>query len=251
MKTAAVVLALVILAFAAPASATRGRAAGTLQLPDTFLKGSYDGSDCPQGTPDGDLCWTINTKGLVRGLGVVTAGGVLVVSGPHTDCEVWTSMPTLTVAGKGTIALSVKTPSGTCFNGAGGPVNAGLLFTVTGGTGAYAGASGSGAEDTTGVGLLQASDTLSGTIVAPATTFDLTPPVISGVSKIVRAPKGKKSVRVRYAVSANDAVDGPVSATCAPASGSSFRVGHTRVRCTATDSSANTATVGFTITVKR
>jgi hypothetical protein len=251
VKTVVVVLALGILASAVPASATRGRAAGTLQLPDTFLKGSYDGTDCPQGTPDGDLCWTINTKGVVRGLGAVTASGVLVVSGPHTDCEVWQSMPTLAVAGKGAIALSVTTPSGTCFNGAGGPVNAGLVFTVTGGTGAFAGASGSGTEDTTGVGLLQASDTLSGTIVAPATTFDLTPPVITGVSKVARAPKGKKSVHVRYAVRANDAVDGTVPVTCAPASGSSFRVGRTRVTCTATDSSANTATVRFTITVER
>jgi hypothetical protein len=251
VKTAVVVLALGILASALPASATRGRSAGTLQLPDTFLKGSYGGTDCPQGTPDGDLCWTINTKGIVRGLGAVAAGGVLVVSGPHTDCEVWQSTPTLTIAGKGTIALSVTTPSGTCFNGAGGPVNAGLLFTVTGGTGAFAGASGSGTEDTSGVGLLQATDTLSGTIVAPATTFDLTAPVIRGVPKVVRVPKGKKSVRVKYAVSANDAVDGPVSHTCAPASGSSFKIGRTRVTCTATDSSANTATAGFTITVKR
>jgi hypothetical protein len=251
VKTAVVVLALGILVAAVPASASRGRAAGTLQLPDTFLKGSYDGSDCPQGTPDGDLCWTINTKGVVRGLGAVTASGVLVVSGPHTDCEVWQSTPTLTVAGKGTITLSVKTPPGTCFNGAGGPVNAGLDFTVTGGTGAFAGASGTGTEDTAGVGLLQASDSLSGTIDAPATSFDLTPPVISGVSKIVRVSKGKKSVRVRYAVSANDAVDGSLPATCTPKSGSIFKIGRTRVTCTATDSSANTAAAGFTITVKR
>lgn len=251
MKTAVAVLALGILVCAVPASASRGRAAGTLQLPDTFLKGSYDGTDCPQGTPAGDLCWTINTKGVVRGLGSVTASGILVVAGPHTDCEVWQSAPTLTVAGKGTIALSVTTPSGTCFNGAGGPVNAGLVFTVTGGTGAFAGASGTGTEDTTGVGQLQASDSLSGTIDAPATTFDLTPPVITGASKVVHVSKGKKSIRVRYAVSAKDAVDGSVPATCRPASGSAFAIGRTRVTCTATDSSANTATAGFTITVER
>lgn len=250
MKTAAVVLALGILVSAVPASASRGRAAGTLQLPDTFLKGSYDGTDCPQGTPSGDLCWTIDTKGVVRGLGAVTASGILVVSGPHTDCEVWESAPTLTVAGKGTIALSVKTPSGTCFNGAGGPVNAGLDFTVTGGTGAFAGATGAGTEDTSGVGLLQASDSFSGTIDAPGTTFDLTPPVISAASKVVHVPKGKKGVRVRYAVSAKDAVDGSVRATCTPTSGSMFTIGRTRVTCTATDSSANTATAGFTIAVK-
>jgi hypothetical protein len=251
VKATVVILALGILVCAVPASASRGRAAGTLQLPDTFLKGSYDGTDCPQGTPDGDLCWAINTKGVVRGLGAVTASGVLVVSGPHTDCEVWQSTPTLTVAGKGTIVLSVKTPSGTCFNGAGGPVNAGLVFTVTGGTGAFAGASGSGTEDTSGVGQLQASDSLSGTIDAPATTFDLTPPVITGVSRVVHVAKGKKSIRVRYAVSAKDAVDGSMPATCTPASGTTFKIGRTRVTCTATDSSANTATAGFTITVER
>lgn len=251
MKTAVVVLALGMLGSAAPAFASHGRAADTLQLPDTFLKGSYDGTACPQGTPDGDLCWTIDTKGVVRGLGAVTASGVLVVSGPHTDCEVWQSTPTLTVAGKGMISLSVTTPAGTCFNGAGGPVNAGLDFTVTGGTGAFAGASGAGTEDTTGVGQQQAEDSLSGTIDAPATTFDLTPPVISSASKTVRIAKGKKSVRVRYVVGAKDAVDGSVRAVCTPASGSLFKIGRTRVTCTATDSSANTATIGFAITVKR
>lgn len=253
VKTVVIALALGILATAAPAAASRGRAAGTLQLADVNLKGAYVGADCPQGTPDGDLCWTISTKGVVRGLGTVSESGVLAVSGSHTECEVWQSTPVLTVAGKGTIELSVKNPPGVCFNGAtGAPVNPALVFTVTGGTGAYAGASGNGTLDTVGVAYLQASDMLDGTIVAPATTFDLTPPAFTGASaKIVRVPKGKRSVHVRYAVSANDSVDGAVPATCTPASGTSFRIGHTRVTCTASDSSDNTATKSFTIIVKR
>jgi hypothetical protein len=76
--------------------------------------------------------------------------------------------------------------------------------------------------------------------------------VFSGASaKIVRAPKGKTRVRIHYAVSATDAVDGPVTATCKPASGSNFRIGHTLVTCSATDSSGNTGTARFTVTVRR
>jgi len=52
-------------------------------------------------------------------------------------------------------------------------------------------------------------------------------------------------------VAAHDDVDGTVPVTCAPRSGSFFPVGRTRVRCAATDKSANTATASFTVTVRR
>jgi hypothetical protein len=65
------------------------------------------------------------------------------------------------------------------------------------------------------------------------------------------APEGVRSVRVAYTVAARDAVDGPRPATCTPRSGSLFKVGQTKVTCTATDRSGNTAKKTFTITVKR
>lgn len=47
------------------------------------------------------------------------------------------------------------------------------------------------------------------------------------------------------------AVAASVAARCTPRSGAAFRVGRTRVTCTATDSSANTATAAFTVVVRK
>jgi len=169
----------------------------------------------------------------------------------------------MTVAGKGTIDASIAVAPG--CNGI--PTG----FTITGGTGDFAGVSGSG---TFTPAIVQAghwvdiggddanpdaddiqgdwkTDTWTGSLSAPGYTFDLTPPVISGAaSKRVVVPRGVKHVRVRFTVKAKDAVDGPVRVTCKPRSGSRFRVGRTHVKCFATDSSANTATARFTITVR-
>jgi HYR domain len=57
-------------------------------------------------------------------------------------------------------------------------------------------------------------------------------------------------MRVRFAVTARDAVDGSVAVTCKPRSGTFFKRGRTTVRCSATDSSANTSGAKFTVTVK-
>jgi hypothetical protein len=252
-----VILVLAILATAVPAAASSGSAAETLQLADAFLKGPYVGVDCPAGTPavaDEEVaCWTIKNAGAIRGLGSVSESGVLVIDGPHSTCEAWHSTSVLTVAAKGAIDLSASTPSGTCIDGTTTiNLNATEAFTVTGGTGVYSGASGNGTVATAGVAQGNGGDAFTGTLVAPGTTFDLTPPVISGASaKTIRLQKGKRTVRLRYAVKAQDAVDGPLLASCSPVSGSSFRIGHTRVTCTATDSSGNTATATFTITIKR
>jgi len=251
MKTVVMLMLGAVLATALPAAARRTRAADTLQIPDAILKGAFGGIDCPQGSPSDALCWTINNKGSVRGLGMVSESGVLVVRGPHTSCEQWQSAPTLTVAGKGTITLSVQTP-GCLSDVSGAALQAEQQFTVTGGTGSYAGASGSGTLLSVGVPYTHGSDMITGTLDAPATTFDLSPPTFAGASaKTLRMPKGKRSARVKYVVRASDAVDGPVPAACEPASGSAFEIGRTEVTCTATDSSGNTATARFTITVRR
>jgi hypothetical protein len=124
-------------------------------------------------------------------------------------------------------------------------------FTITGGTGSYVGASGSGTvERSLGGGV--GAETWSATLEVAGLEFDVTPPTLSGAtSKTVRAPKGAKRVRVTYAVSAHDDVDGAVPVSCFPRSGSRFPSGRTDVVCSATDASANTQTARFTITVKR
>ena len=123
-------------------------------------------------------------------------------------------------------------------------------YTITGGTGTYDGASGSGTvERAVSAGL--GRERWIGTLAVPGLEFDVMPPTLSGTkSKTVRAPKGAKRVRVTYTVTASDAVDGQVPVTCLPRSGSRFPIGRTVVSCSATDSSANTATAKVIVNVK-
>ena len=88
----------------------------------------------------------------------------------------------------------------------------------------------------------------------------LTAPKLSGaVAKTLRAAKGARSARVTFEVTATDDEGGDVPVSCWPRSGSRFPLGKTMVLCAATDSSGNwvtdftgnTATAGFTVTVKR
>jgi hypothetical protein len=54
---------------------------------------------------------------------------------------------------------------------------------------------------------------------------------------------------VTFEVSALDAVDGALEVHCSPGSGTTFKVGRTRVRCSATDAHANTAEGSFNVNV--
>src|SRR5439155_1665387 len=68
------------------------------------------------------------------------------------------------------------------------------------------------------------------------TVADTTAPVISGVpTAVVRNVNGVRDAVVAYAPRARDAVDGIVSVSCTPASGSSFPLGATQVTCAAVD----------------
>ena len=79
----------------------------------------------------------------------------------------------------------------------------------------------------------------------------MTPPTLSGaVNKTVRARRESKRVRVTYRVTASDAVDGSVPASCLPRSGSRFKIGRTFVKCSATDTSANAKAGSFRVIVK-
>jgi hypothetical protein len=128
-------------------------------------------------------------------------------------------------------------------------------FTVTGGTGMYAGASGSGTLERILGGDTDSGrhgfETWTGTLNVPGLDFDVVAPVFVGaVKKAVKAKRGAKSVRVSYQVTATDAREGPVPARCKPASGSRFPLGRTRVTCETSDSSANAATASFSVLVK-
>ncbi|MGZ4441215.1 MAG: HYR domain-containing protein [Gaiellaceae bacterium] len=176
----------------------------------------------------------------VRGLGGVefTAHGVVLdPAGPCPGAKLTASFSTE----RGTIAFAGNAKG--CVKA----VGHGDYDATISGTGAFAGASGSATV------VHQANDNwvVTGTVNAPAVTFDLTPPKLAGlVNQTVKAKEGKRPTKVRFAVTANDSVDGKLRAACTPASGTAFRVGRTRVTCTATDRSGNTATGSFTVTVR-
>lgn len=161
----------------------------------------------------------------------------------------------LEVTGKGTIDLAVS--EGTTCVALESVRTQKQAFTVTGGTGIYAGASGSGTlEPALGQprddGSRHGLETVQGTLSVPGLEFDqLAPTFVGAKSRTVVAPRRAKRVRVKYVVSATDAVDGPVPATCRPRPGTRFRIGRTKVSCSATDTSANAATASFRITVRR
>ena len=67
-------------------------------------------------------------------------------------------------------------------------------------------------------------------------------------SKSVEAT-GSTGAVVTYAATATDIVDGSVTPSCSPASGSTFALGSTSVTCSATDKAGNTASDSFTVTV--
>src|SRR5262249_49634674 len=95
-------------------------------------------------------------------------------------------------------------------------------------------------------------DTWIGTLVVPGLEFDVTPPTLRGAtSKTVRAPRGAKSVRVTYKVTASDNARSQVPVVCTPRSGSRFPIGRTTVECSASDSSGNPANAAFRVVVSR
>ena len=247
-------LALAALATALAAAATvqvasgvakTGAAMGSLTFEAALAMRSTPGP-CPPGSPpDADLCAARTGGGAVRGLGEVSETYTFFVQ--EGDCDrVFETTVRLEVAGKGELQLAVDQYRGECIESA---LNLSRAFTITGGSGIYAGASGGGTVNhRASVG----SDTWTGTLNVPGLEFDLTPPTLSGaVNKKVRARKGSKRVRVTYRVTASDAVDGSVPVSCQPRSGSRFKIGRTFVKCSATDTSANATAGRFRVTVKR
>ena len=231
-----------------------GGAAGTLALTMPVAI-SDDARACPPGTPAD--CFSRKGAADVHGLGRVEESWDAVVDENPAGCppaslRFLPSTARFTVSGKGAIDVQVNGADCLAFNPP-SPVEGTETFTVTGGSGKFAGASGAGTvrHYSNGPGS-PGRDTWSGTLLVPGFEFDLTPPRITGAADTrVRAPRKAQRIRVRYHVSARDDVDGAVPVACQPKSGSFFRVGRrTVVRCSATDTSGNTRTARFAITVR-
>ncbi|MEW6130100.1 MAG: HYR domain-containing protein [Acidobacteriota bacterium] len=95
------------------------------------------------------------------------------------------------------------------------------------------------------------SHNLSTSCTATVTVNDTTPPTLSCPANITTdAAPGLCSAVVNYAVPvATDNCSGGGTVTCSPAAGSSFAKGITTVSCSVQDSSGNSASCSFTVTV--
>ncbi|HEX4746171.1 MAG TPA: HYR domain-containing protein [Gaiellaceae bacterium] len=238
----------------APATSGPGLAAGTLTLHVVMPVSSIPIVCPPSVPPDVVDCRSRAGTARVRGLGAVSETYVWSFRmGPPT-CPPDLGKPLATnarlvVAGKGELQVSLV-DGARCIEQE--PLrNEPQSYTITGGTGALEGASGSGTVERA-IEAGAGTETWRGTLLAPALEFDLTPPTIAGASnKVVTAKKGARTERVVFRVTAQDDRDGSVPVSCTPRSGTKFKIGRTRVACEATDTSANGATAGFTVTVKR
>jgi hypothetical protein len=256
MKRALLLFAAVLGSLAIAAVRADADSVGTFQVNGTFNQ-KYDRVDCPARTPETTACHSgISIRAeLIPGLGEVTTAYTLVLDDFGTACmQLHAQLLPILVAGKGEIDLATRSTG--CIT-----VDQLLhLFsmeaTVSGGSGRYAGASGSGVlnirnNGPTGPESGFVTLTWTGTLNVAGLAFDTTPPQIAGATSRVVKTRLAAGARVRYSVSATDATDGPVPAACLPKSRSLFRVGRTTVSCSSVDGSGNTATARFVITVKR
>jgi hypothetical protein len=79
---------------------------------------------------------------------------------------------------------------------------------------------------------------------------DTTPPTITVPADITVEATGPTGAVVTYSATASDDIDGTLTPTCTPPSGSTFPLGTTTVTCTATDAAGNEGTASFTVTVQ-
>lgn len=261
LLTVAPVLAVSVASAFVP-NAGAGNGAQTATSTSLQVALTWRGGDaaCPTGYPTTTECHPHpGGPTAIPGLGFVSQSFLFAVDLAPAGCPTGTqralSYPArLIVKNRGTILLSVAA-SGTCAALGVPLLSVSQTFTITGGTGVFAGASGGGIVSRTHVGCCPGfgTDHWDGTITAPGFVVDLTPPTIKGAhNRVVQAPAAAKRIRVRYKVTALDAIDGALRPTCRPRSGSHFRVGRqTTVRCSVSDRSANVRRATFRVTVRR
>jgi hypothetical protein len=92
-------------------------------------------------------------------------------------------------------------------------------------------------------------NTSSGSFHVEVDLVDTTPPVLTVPGDFTVTTGSAGGTVVTYSASATDNVDGPLTPSCSPASGTTFPVGTTTVTCTATDSHSNTDSASFHVTV--
>ncbi len=81
------------------------------------------------------------------------------------------------------------------------------------------------------------------------TVHDTTPPALALPSSVTVPADSKQGATVTYTATATDLVDGSLTPTCTPASGTKFHLHDTTVNCTVSDAHGNPASGHFTVTV--
>jgi hypothetical protein len=81
------------------------------------------------------------------------------------------------------------------------------------------------------------------------TVVDTTAPSLALSANLNADATSKSGTAVTFTATATDIVDGDVTPTCSPASGSTFAIGSTTVNCSATDAHTNAAAGHFTVVV--
>jgi hypothetical protein len=117
-------------------------------------------------------------------------------------------------------------------------------WTVTVGTGTGSGTLRLDLTGTSGIVPVVGNIPFAGAVYV----VDKTPPVVTVPANVVAEATGPTGASVSYP--AATAVDGPLTPTCAPASGSTFALGTTTVTCSATDTAGNTGAATFSIKVQ-
>ena len=84
----------------------------------------------------------------------------------------------------------------------------------------------------------------------PVIVVDTTPPVVTTSLPVTVEATGPGGATATFTATAVDIVDGNLTPTCTPASGSLFPLGNTTVNCTATDAHGNTGSATGTVTVQ-
>jgi hypothetical protein len=105
-----------------------------------------------------------------------------------------------------------------------------------------------GATTVTCMATDTAGNTASGTFTV--TVVDTTPPVVTVPANITANATSPSGAVVTYTATAIDIVDGAVTPSCQPASGSTFPIGDTTVLCTAKDAHGNSSTATFTVHIR-
>jgi hypothetical protein len=82
------------------------------------------------------------------------------------------------------------------------------------------------------------------------TVRDTTAPTVTVPANITAEATGPSGAAVSFTASASDLVDGAITPSCSPASGSTFALGTTTVNCSATDAAGNTGSASFSVTVR-